>query len=244
MTEIPFCTLDFACPYLDGRAARSEYLYIKDCDFEYNSSLVQHGYRRFGRYFQKPICAACAECKSLRVDAANFKFSRSHRRVYKNNHTTAYVWQSRPLLNDARLELFALYHDYMHLKKGWPLQEIDFERYDEIYVQGHGDFGKEISYYGEDGRLICVDLIDIVDDGISSVYCYYDPYLPHLSLGKFSLLKQIEFARDLGLRWIYLGYAVEQCPSLAYKFSYKPYEILNSYVELDAPAVWEGCIQR
>ena len=75
MTEIPFCTLDFACPYLGGRTARSEYLYIKDCDFEYNSSLVQHGYRRFGRYFQKPVCAACAECKSLRVDAANFKFS-------------------------------------------------------------------------------------------------------------------------------------------------------------------------
>ena len=149
MTEIPFCTLDFACPYLDGRAARSEYLYIKDCDFEYNSSLVQHGYRRFGRYFQKPICAGCAECKSLRIDAANFKFSRSHRRVYKNNRTTAYAWQPR-------------------------------------------------------------------------------------------LLKQIEFAQDLGLRWIYLGYAVEQCPSLAYKFSYEPYEILNSYTELDAPAVWEG----
>ena len=63
-------------------------------------------------------------------------------------------------------------------------------------------------------------------------------------LGKFSLLKQIEFAQDLGLRWIYLGYAVKQCPSLAYKFSYEPYEILNSYTELDAPAVWEGRVER
>ncbi|MBP5778478.1 MAG: arginyltransferase, partial [Campylobacter sp.] len=111
--------------------------------------------------------------------------------------------------------------------------------YYEIYVDGFGQFGKEISYYDESGRLICVDLIDVVDDGISSIYCYWDPDFAHLGLGKFSLLKQIEIAKRANLRWIYLGFLVKDCPSLNYKDEYRPYQTLLAYTEANEPALWE-----
>ncbi|MDA3056979.1 arginyltransferase [Campylobacter sp. VBCF_05 NA6] len=238
MLEIPFCTLDFPCPYLQGKSARNEYIFVKNASYSYNSNLVTHGYRRFGNYFQKPICAGCDECKSLRVDARNFKFSKSHRRVYKKNEKTTLSF-SAPILDGEHLELFEIYHNYMSEKKGWPRQNITPEKYYEIYVEGYGNFGKEISYYDEFDRLICVDLIDIVEDGISSIYCYYDPYRSDLSLGKFSLLKQIEIAKKFNLRWIYLGYAVRECASLKYKFDYQPYQILSSYTDPHEPSLWE-----
>ena len=101
------------------------------------------------------------------------------------------------------------------------------------------DFGKEISYYDENGKLICVDLVDITDDGLSSVYCYYDPEYLNLSLGKFSLLNEIEIAKKLNLRWIYLGYYVKNCQSLEYKKDFLPQEKLKEYVDFDKEPIWE-----
>ncbi len=126
----------------------------------------------------------------------------------------------------------------MQNKKGWKYYDIDINKYYEFYVFGYENFGKEISYYNEKGDLICVDLIDILDDGISSIYCYYDPEYSNLSLGKFSLLKQIEFAKNYNLAWIYLGYYVKNCQSLSYKDEYKPYQILQKYCELEEDVVW------
>ena len=83
-----------------------------------------------------------------------------------------------------------------------------------------------------------MDLIDIVDDGISSIYCYYDPDYSHLSLGKFSLLKEIDLAKQMGLRWIYLGYYVKGCQSLEYKKDFLPQERLVEYVGLDKSPIW------
>lgn len=238
MKIIPFSTLDSPCPYLSDRASRTEYHYIINCDFAHNSNLVKHGFRRFGRYFQKPVCACCDECKSVRIDTFNFKFSKSYRRIYRKNEKTKILY-SRPILDDEHIELFNKYHDFMTAKKGWREHNIDPQRYYEIYVEGFGEFGKELSYYDENGRLICVDLIDVVDDGLSAIYCYWDPDFANLSLGKFSLLKQIEFAKNASLRWIYLGYLVKDCKSLNYKDEYKPYQTLLDYCEVEIPAKWE-----
>lgn len=238
MQIIPFSTLVSPCPYLADRGSKTEYHYIIDCSFEHNSNLVKHGFRRFGRYFQKPVCDNCNECKSVRIDTFNFKFGKSHRRIYRKNEKTKILY-SRPLIDFEHIELFNKYHAFMSEKKGWREHNINIKKYYEIYVEGFGEFGKELSYYDENGKLICVDLIDVVDDGLSAIYCYYDPDFTHLSLGKFSLLKQIEFARNAGLRWIYLGYLVKDCPSLNYKDEYKPYQTLLDYTEPDEVAQWD-----
>lgn len=233
---IPFCTLDIKCPYLNDRDSRTEYLYIDGCSSEFNSDLVKRGFRRFGKYFQKPICKACNECVSVRVDVLGFEISKSLRRVLRKNEKTK-IYYSRPIADEAHVELFKKYHKHMSIKREWKYYDIDLIKYYDLYISGYEYFGKEISYYvGE--KLVCVDLIDIVDDGISSIYCYYDPDFSNLNLGKFSLLKEIDIAKQLGLRWIYLGYHVKGCQSLEYKAKFQPQERLVEYVDLDKVPIW------
>ena len=217
------------CPYLKDRDSRMEYRYIDGCDFAVNDALARRGFRRFGKYFSKPNCAGCRECINIRVDALNFKFNKSARRTMRKNENTKIIL-TKPLLDDAHVALYKKYHKFMQEKREW--------KYYELYIAGHAEFGKEIAYFA-DGRLIGVDLVDILSDGISAVYCYYDPDFADLSIGRYSLYQQILLARQLNLRWIYLGYYVKDCPSLAYKADYKPYERLREYVPLDETPVWE-----
>ncbi|NLY03554.1 MAG: arginyltransferase [Campylobacter sp.] len=233
---IPFCSLDSKCPYLDAHESRTEYLYIDGCSSELNSELIKRGYRRFGRYFQRPVCNGCQKCVSIRIDTFNFSPSKSQRRLMRKNSQTKFYY-SRPIADLEHVELFKKYHKYMYFKRDWKYYDIDLMKYYDLYVLGYENFGKEISYY-IDGNLVCVDLIDIVDDGISSIYCYYDPEFSHLSLGKFSLLKEIELAKELDLHWIYLGYHVKGCQSLEYKSDFKPLERLEEYVELIEIPKW------
>ncbi|QKG29369.1 arginyltransferase [Campylobacter sp. RM16187] len=235
---ISFCTLPGLCPYLKDRDSRMEYSYISDCDFDTNDAMVKHGFRRFGRYFSKPNCNNCQECVSIRVDAQNFKFSKSVRRTIKKNTNTS-IFISDPIVDEEHLRLYKKYHKFMEKKREWKYYELDLVKYYDLYVAGYGDFGKEISYY-VDKRLVGVDLIDIIKDGISSIYFYYDPDFAYLSLGKFSIYQQIYLALRLNLRWIYLGYYVKNCPSLVYKNEYKPYEGLKEYVNLDKEPIWES----
>lgn len=237
MTEVNFCALDVKCPYLKDKIYRCRYRYIDGCSFEYNSKLVKHGYRRFGRYFSKPICNGCDECKSMRIDAKNFKFTKSYRRIFKKNANTK-VFITKPKVSDEHLNLYQKYHKFMHEKRGWDYHELDYRRYFSVYAASSEDFGYEVDYFVEN-KLVCVDLIDFVDDGISSIYCYYDPDYSYLSLGKFSLLVQIRLALQNSLDWIYLGFYVKGCESLEYKKEYTPYQILKEYCSIEESPVWE-----
>ena len=233
---IPFSTLPSLCPYLKDRNYRMEYRYVSNCSFDLNDTLTRHGFRRFGKYFSKPNCANCQECLNIRIDAKNYKFSKSARRTIRKNEDTKVVL-TRPILDDEHLNLYEKYHKFMQKKRDWTYRELDFRKYYDLYIAGHGKFGKEISYYADD-KLIGVDLIDILSDGISAIYCYYDPDLPHLSIGRYSIYQEIYLALQLKLRWIYLGYYVKNCPSLAYKNEYKPYQKLLEYVDLDVEPTW------
>ena len=77
MLDIGFCTLEDECPYLKDRRSRIEYKYIENCSKEVNSELIRRGWRRFGRYFSRPICKDCKECLSLRILVDEYQFSRS-----------------------------------------------------------------------------------------------------------------------------------------------------------------------
>ena len=114
----------------------------------------------------------------------------------------------------------------MHDKRGWDKQAINIKNYYMSFVNGYNEYGYEVLYFDED-KLIAIDLIDILPNGISSIYFYYDPDYSHLSLGKFSMLRQISYAKANYLDWIYMGYFVKECQSLAYKSDYKPYLTLE-----------------
>ncbi len=234
--SVDFCTLDYECAYLQDKKTRMFYRYIPNATKELASALIKRGWRRFGNSYFHPICKGCNECKNIRIDAYDFKLSRSQKRAIKKNRDTK-IYMGTPSLTFEHIDLYNKYHKFKAQKSGWKYQEIDLQTYYEEFVVGAHDFGKEVLYFADD-KLIGVDLIDILDDGISSIYFYYDPDYEKLSLGIYSLLMQIDLAKRLGLRWIYLGYWVDGCASFAYKTRFKPYQILEGFPPVEEEPSW------
>jgi arginine-tRNA-protein transferase len=213
-----------------------EYKYIENATMELNQALVERGWRRFGHYYSRPQCHNCTSCLSLRIDVKNYEFSRSAKRAFKKAEGLRYVIQS-PTISNEHLELYDKYHRFMEQKRGWQYYNLKPQSYHELYVSGAHNFGKEVLYFHED-QLIGVDLIDFLDDGISSIYFFYDPDFEKLSLGRLSIYEQIILAKEYDLDWIYLGYYVEHSQSLKYKASYQPYQILQGNPNLDEDVIW------
>jgi arginine-tRNA-protein transferase len=235
---IEFSTLETNCVYQENKKMKMEYKYIKNSPLNLNTKLVQRGWRRFGNYFSRPVCRSCKDCISVKIDVENFTLSRSAKRVYKKNKEAGTkILIKTPSSTPTHIELYKKYHEYMNKKKGWELYHISETSYYDLYVAGHSFYGKDILYF-VDGKLVGVDLVDFLEDGISAIYFYYDPDYSHLSLGRYSIYKQIDFAKEMGLKWIYLGYAVENCDSLNYKFDYKPQKRLINNPELEDEAIW------
>ncbi len=235
---VEFCSLPCECYYLKDKNARMDYKYIKNCSYELNDELVRKGWRRFGEYFSRPICEGCQECLSVRIDAPFFKFSKSVRRVLRKNENTTSILVRKPTASKEHVELYNKYHKHMRDKRGWKFTPMNLAMYYELYVSGYGGFGLEFLYFSE-GKLIGVDLVDVVDDGLSSIYFYYDPDYAYLNLGKYSIYQQILYALHHHKRWIYLGYYVKDCQSLNYKDSYKPLEVLVNNPSGTQNAIWE-----
>jgi len=225
------------CPYLEGERARMCYRWIEHCTPETYLDMLERGWRRFGRVFFRPVCAACRECRSLRIDVEQFKPSRSMRRAEKRNGDLD-VAVGRPTVSDQHLELYHRYHDDMSARKGW--READIAPYDyyRTFVEGHEGFGYEFLYF-LGGQLAAVALIDVLPRAVSAVYCYYDPDLRPRSLGVYSVLRQVDFARMLGVPYLYLGYRVEGNASMAYKARYRPHEILAGRPGAEETPLWQ-----
>lgn len=217
--------LEDNCSYIDDKEQTMHYKVIDDCNESQCQELIERGYRRFGKMYFRPICATCDKCESIKIDVDNFSISKSGRRVIKKASSFKTFIQA-PSISQEHIDLFEKYHLYMKDKKGWQYNETNSQNYYNSFVDGHNGFGYEILYFDED-KLIGVDLVDILEDGISSIYFYYDPDYEKYSLGKLSLLLQIKYAKKHHKKWIYLGYYVKECPSLSYKAEYKPYLTLD-----------------
>ncbi len=247
MQKIPFCnydvieftTLETQCVYLDDQRMQMRYQYIYNASKSIASQLTAQGWRRFGHYFSRPACKGCYACQSLRIDVNHFSLSRSALRTIKKNRDTKYS-VGTPRVSEAHLALYEKYHLFKKEREGWEYYPINQEGYEELYIKGDKSYAKEVSYY-ENDRLIGVDLIDILEDGISAIYFYYDPDYAHLSLGRYSIYRQIEMAKALELDWVYLGYSVQECKSLNYKLQFNPHQILSDRPELDEVANWNDC---
>ncbi len=230
-------SLNDKCSYIDGLEQTMHYKIIENCSSSHTTELIERGFRRFGKMYFRPICSTCQECQSIKIDVDNYIFSKSSKRVIKKaKNLKSYI--QTPTLSQEHLDLFEKYHKHMKEKKGWKYQQTTADHYYNSFVNGHEDFGYEVLYYDEN-KLIGVDLIDILEDGISSIYFYYDPDYSHLSLGKLSLLLQIKYAQQSNKKWIYLGYYVKGCPSLDYKAEYKPYLTLQGRPSQESMYIWQ-----
>ena len=231
-----FCMLDYSCAYLPGKTVRMNYRHIDHASKDFTTAVVNRGWRRFGKYFFYPICHGCNACKSLRIHVDAFSPSKSQRRVIRKNKKTSIAIQ-RPSLSKEHIALYNRYHAWKSAKDQWRHREISQKEYFENFVDGAHDFGREVLYYAEE-KLVGVDLIDIVNDGISAIYFYYDPDYADLSLGTYSLLYQIELAKQMNLPYIYLGYWVDGCQAFAYKKNFKPLDLLDGFPGFDIEANW------
>ena len=218
-------SLNDKCSYLKDKEQSTHYKMIDNATSHDCQNLIERGFRRFGKMYFRPICDGCNECQSIKIDVQNYTFSKSARRIMKKSAQISIHTQT-PTLSQEHLDLFEKYHLHMKEKKDWTHNHTTAEHYFQSFVDGHRDFGFEVLYFDKE-KLIGVDLIDILEDGISSIYFYYDPDYARYSLGKLSLYRQIEYAKVHNKKWIYLGYYVEDCPSLSYKAEYKPYVTLD-----------------
>lgn len=222
------------CSYLEGLESNMKYFYIKQCTNDFYMTLLERGWRRFGNYFFVPICSTCNACVTIRQDCQAFEFSKSHKRILKN---PIRVVINRPHVTQEHLMLYDKYHRYMNRKKKWNYTQITLDNYYDTFVAGYEEFGYEFDYYFED-LLIGVALVDILPDAISSVYCYYDHDFKKYSIGTYSILKQIQFAKSYNIPYLYPGYWIKNHYAMGYKERFKPFEILLNRPTLEDKCIW------
>ena len=224
------------CSYIDGLSATMEYIALEECPEDIYQSFLEHGWRRFGMLHFRPICDGCTKCDSLRIVVDNFLPSKSMRKV-KNKNKDTKIYLGRPSVSQEKIELYNKYHTERSNKKGWEYRQTGEKEYFDMLVGGKNNFAYEVLYIIS-GKLVGIDYIDIGLDGISAVYFITDPDFSKYSLGVFSLLVQIELAKKLGLKFIYLGYGVRENKSLNYKYRYRPLELLELPSKFGLKPIW------
>jgi arginine-tRNA-protein transferase len=237
---LEFLEEDKQCSYFDDRLCDIRYKYMDSCSASEQMKMLERGWRRFGNMHFIPECKTCNECKTIRIDVDKFKFSKSQRRVLNKNKDTQ-VYVQTPTIPYEHLDLFNKYHKFMTEKKGWQENQIDVDEYHSSYVNGAHDYGKEILYFRDD-KLVGVALSDMLESGISAVYCYYDHDYEEFSLGQFSILAQISIAKQSNIPYLYLGYWIKDHFSMGYKQRYKPFEILDNNPKLDEETIWRDYV--
>ncbi len=226
MNDIPFANLQFyatapyPCSYLPERMARSQVAtpsYL--IDKQTYSRLVAAGFRRSGAFTYRPYCDHCRACVPVRVVTDDFAPTRAQRRAWKR-HDNLEVRLSA-LRFDA--EHYALYRSYqMARHPGGGMDQDSREQYCHFLLQSH--VPSFLAEFREGPHLRMVSIVDELEDGLSSVYTFFDPHLPRASLGVYNVLWQIRTARELGLPYLFLGYWIRESRKMAYKVEYQPME--------------------
>ena len=224
------------CSYLPNEVASLEYRVVQGLDPEHYQELLERGYRRFGRQLFRPQCPGCRQCVSVRVLVDEFKETRGFRRVRQRNSHIKVV-RDRPFVTNEHVDLYNRYHLFMHELRGWRRDRIMRADYIDSFVTGGGELAWQWMFF--DGKkLVGVALMDETPDAISLVYFFHDPEWRSDSPGTFSILKQLEYAREQGRKHSYPGYWIPANQSMAYKSRFRPFERLVRHPVDDENPQW------
>jgi leucyl-tRNA---protein transferase len=219
-----YVTAPYSCSYLPNLQARSQVAtpasLISGTAY---ANLIRQGFRRSGTYTYRPYCDSCTACISTRIPARTFSPSRSQRRAFKHHQNLQATLH--PLHDTA--EYYALYQRYQTARhKNGGMDNDDHEAYQKFLLQSQVESRlvefREISPAYPNGQLRMVSVIDLLDDGISSVYTFFEPDVANTSYGVYNIMWQIELCRQLQLDYVYLGYWIKASQKMAYKIHYQP----------------------
>jgi arginyl-tRNA--protein-N-Asp/Glu arginylyltransferase len=234
-----YLTAPSPCPYLPGREERKVFTHlVGERAPQLNDVLTHGGFRRSQSIAYRPACEHCRACVSVRIVAAEFKETRSFRRLRQANEDI--IGDMRAAVPTAeQYSLFRAYLDSRHSDGGMAdMTVLDYammveDSHVRTRIVEYRRRGPDTAIHGRgQGPLYAVALTDVLADGLSMVYSFYEPDEPQRSLGTYMILDHVAKARQMGLPYVYLGYWVDGSPKMDYKRRFLPQERL-------APQGWE-----
>ncbi len=217
-----FATHPHVCSYLPDRQATT--LFIDPAariDAVVYGQLSEIGFRRSGPHLYRPHCAHCTACVPARIPVESFAPNRQQRRVWNRNRDLRVVDRAA-IDGDEFYQLYARYIEARH--RDGDMYPPSRQQFDSFLTR-EWQITRYLCFYAGE-QLVAVAVVDVMQNGLSAIYTFYEPRLKQRSLGIFAVLWQVEQARALGLPHVYLGYWIKDCRKMSYKIGYRPVELL------------------
>ncbi len=219
-----FATPRTSCPYLDDRLERKVFTELMGNEAaDLHDALATAGFRRSQNIIYKPLCDGCAACVPVRVRSLEFRPRRWMRRVSKRNADLV-ARIGPPVATQEQFALFRRYLAWRHDDGG--MADMNYAEYRSM-VEDTPIVTRLIEYRDAAGELQGGCLTDLMADGLSLVYSFFAPERNDSSPGSAIILWHIDWARSLGLPFVYLGYWIADNPKMAYKIRFEPLEVLG-----------------
>ena len=226
-----FRTSEHPCSYISDQDATTIFLDpATKISQKLHSALTDRGFRRSGNLLYKPDCNSCKACIACRIPVNKFKQKSAYKRIQKINKDIRIEASSHLSFNES----YALYESYINHRHQdgdmFPATENQFT----TFILESTDDTIFYKFYDKK-RLIAVSVADILKDGLSAVYCFYDPIDKRRSLGTYAILYQIHQTLEHEGLYLYLGYWVKNCRKMLYKSRFRPLEMFinNNWVEIN-----------
>ena len=226
MTELArlrfYATQPHSCSYLPNEQATTLFLDpSQPMDVHVYADLSEMGFRRSGDHLYRPHCQQCSACVPARIPAARFTPNRQQRRILVRNQDLQ-VTAVRPTFSEEYFDLYRRYIEQRHADGD--MFPPSREQFTTFLVRD-----LPFSWFYEfrlEGRLLAIAVCDLLPNGLSAVYTFYDPDEERRSLGRFAILWQIRETLQQNLEAVYLGYWIKNCKKMNYKTQYRPIELL------------------